>query len=121
MSLAPGETGTAEGHWRLAGRFQEVSVGASVVNRVHAVACVAPRAVQVAQVAAPGVLSSVGLESIDPDVLHQVAALLGPPGCGVMIAEVRHQPEREPPPTVAVWPQRAIRCLLLNEVPSTDC
>ena len=51
---------------------------------------------------APGVFTAVGLEPVDADVSHQVAAPLGPPGGAVGGGEVRHERTGEPPAAIGV-------------------
>src|SRR5690606_22817591 len=79
VGLGTGEAGPGEGDGCLTLGAQQVAEGAGVVHRVAVVALVPVRAARVPQVVAPGVLATVGLEAVDVEVPHQVAALAGPP------------------------------------------
>jgi hypothetical protein len=49
------------------------------------------RSVEIDELSPPGVLAAVGLETVDPDLFDQVAALLGPPPRRAVVREVGHE------------------------------
>src|SRR5690349_16751986 len=97
-----GEPGPAERDRIAARRLEQRSVRSGIPNRVFVVRGFAARAVRVPELVAPGVLSAIGLEAVDADLVNEVAPLLEPPARAVRVRPVRHERSREPPAAVAI-------------------
>jgi hypothetical protein len=66
------------------------------------------------------VLAAVGLESVDADLIDEVAPLLGPPSRGALVGQVGHEAKREPPSAVPVRAEAAVGAGLADQHPVAD-
>ena len=104
-----GEPGPRERHPLGARLGQQPVVGLRVQVGEAVVGLDPAGAVGVAQLVAPGVLATVGLEAVDADLLQEVAPSRQPPVGGLRSGEVGQQRAGEPPAAVVV--RRAVGLL----------
>ncbi len=121
VRLAPGEPCPAERHRGFAAGLEKIAVSARIVHGEQTVALVTVCAVQITNVTPPGVLTTVGLETVNTELVNEVTPLLGPPLRCPRVTEVGHKTEREPPSAVAVRPKRTVRGHLLHQVAFAEC